>query len=96
MIFNLGFVVIVLLMSTRPQNENYSDAIKELYRKPFRKAKRPAREVFIDNPAELAALFAKVVTTSSDKQDDWVARNGEKSIFSALNNILPEVIFTSQ
>jgi hypothetical protein len=43
------------------------------------------------NPAELAAAFAKVVTAPSDSPDDWVARNGDKSIFSALRTVLPEV-----
>jgi hypothetical protein len=51
----------------------------------------PPTTVFIDNPAELAALFANVVTTQSHVQDDLVARNGDLSIFSALLNIMPEV-----
>jgi hypothetical protein len=50
----------------------------------------------IDNPAKIAVSFANVVTTPSDTPDDWVARNGDKSIFSAFRNILPEVIFPRQ
>ena len=64
----------------------------ETLQKPMRKFKRnPPRKHIIQNPAELAASFAKVVTTPSDMPDDWVARNGDKSIFFALRNVLPEV-----
>ncbi len=64
----------------------------ETLQKPMRKFKRnPPRKHIIQNPAELAASFAKVVTTPSDMPDDWVARNGDKSIFSAFRNVLPEV-----
>ncbi len=53
--------------------------------------RKQKRKDSIENPAELAVAFAKVVTVPSDVQDDWVARNGDKSIFSALRNILPEL-----
>jgi hypothetical protein len=36
------------------------------------------------------------VTTPSAMPDDWVARNGDNSIFSAFRNVLPEVINSSQ
>jgi hypothetical protein len=45
----------------------------------------------IDNPADLAIAFANVVTYESANADDWVARNGDRSIFSALRLVLPEV-----
>jgi hypothetical protein len=54
-------------------------------------SRRTQRALIIDNPAEIAVFFAKVVTTPSDMPDDWVARNGDKSIFSAFRNVLPEV-----
>jgi hypothetical protein len=65
--------------------------------KPQRKAtikcnRSPTRTLIIDNPAEIAVFFANVVTTPSDVPDDWVARNGDKSIFSAFRSVLPEVI----
>ncbi len=41
--------------------------------------------------AELAAAFANVVTTPSEMAYDWVARNGDKSIFTAFRIVLPEV-----
>jgi hypothetical protein len=44
----------------------------------------------IDEPAELAIAFANVVTIQSGP-DDWVARNGNKSIFAVLYMLLPEV-----
>ncbi len=40
---------------------------------------------------ELAAIFANVVTTPSPHADDWVARNGDESLFSVLHRILPSV-----
>ncbi len=54
-------------------------------------SRRIKRTLIIDNPAEIAVLFANVVTTPSDMPDDWVARNGDKSIFSAFRSVLPEV-----
>ncbi len=56
------------------------------------KCKRsPLKSVFIENPLEIAVLFANVVTTPSRMPHDWVARNGDKSIFAAFYNVLPEV-----
>ena len=70
----------------------YKSKTSEEQQKPMRKIKRnPPRRHIILNPAELAASFAKVVTTPSEMADDWVARNGDKSIFSAFRNVLPEV-----
>ena len=45
----------------------------------------------IENPEELAALFATAVTCASDNRRDFVARNGEYSIFALLSTTLPEV-----
>jgi hypothetical protein len=56
------------------------------------KCKRsPLSSVLIDNPMKIAVLFANVVTTPSRMPHDWVARNGDKSIFAAFRNVLPEV-----
>ena len=41
---------------------------------------------------ELAVAFANVVTVTSDNTNDWVARNGDESIFSVLQRLLPEVV----
>ena len=46
----------------------------------------------IPTPMELAVAFANVVTVTSDNTNDWVARNGDESIFSVLQRLLPEVI----
>jgi hypothetical protein len=45
----------------------------------------------LEDPSELAISFANVVTQVSDYTDNWVARNGDKSIFSVLRLVLPEV-----
>jgi hypothetical protein len=45
----------------------------------------------IENPKELAADFACTVTEYSSNNTDWVARNGDESLFSTLKIILPEV-----
>ncbi len=64
----------------------------ETQRKPMRKFKRnPPRRHIIQNTAELASSFAKVAATPSEMAGDWVARNGDKSIFYAFHNVLPEV-----
>ena len=52
---------------------------------------RPSPTATTHDPAELAALFANVVTTPSEMAYDWVARNGDKSIFTAFRMVLPEV-----
>ena len=52
----------------------------------------PFKTRFIHNPAEIAVFFADVVTTPSDLPDDWVARNGDLSIFSAFRSVLPQVM----
>ncbi len=64
----------------------------EAHQKPIHYCKpSPPGAHLIDNPAELAAAFANVVTTPSEAPDDWVARNGDKSIFTAFRIVLPEV-----
>ncbi len=55
------------------------------------KGNKTTSEFLPVKPAEIAVAFAKVVTVPSDLQDDWVARNGDKSIFSALRDVLPEL-----
>ncbi len=44
-----------------------------------------------ENPIHIAVAFACAVTTPSTKSDDWVARNGDESLFQAFNSVLPEV-----
>ena len=47
--------------------------------------------VLVADPVELARAFANTVTIPSDSPNDFVARNGDQSIFSVLWSILPEV-----
>ena len=47
----------------------------------------------IENPKELAADFACTVTECSSNSMDWVARNGDESLFQTLKMILPEVSY---
>ncbi len=49
------------------------------------------RKPIIENPKDLAAEFACAVTVYSANQSDWVARNGDESIYQTLRRILPEV-----
>ncbi len=53
--------------------------------------RKSSRAVVIDNPTDFVIAFANVTTTVSENTDDWVARNGDKSVFSVLRLILPEV-----
>jgi hypothetical protein len=53
------------------------------------------RQPIIENPKDLAAEFACAVTVYSENQSDWVARNGNESIYRTLRRILPEVRFIS-
>ena len=50
-----------------------------------------SRPVLIDSLAAFAIAFANIATQATDNADDWVARNGKMSIFSALQSIFPEV-----
>ena len=45
----------------------------------------------IENPKELAAEFSNAVTEHSSNPMDWVARNGDESLFQTLKKIVPEV-----
>ncbi len=73
-------------------NDDNNDGKIEMERTVAIKCKRShLKSVFIDNPLEIAVLFANVVTTPSRMPHDWVARNGDKSIFAAFRNVLPEV-----
>ena len=40
---------------------------------------------------ELAAKFACLVTMETNKEDDWVARNGKHSIYGVLEILFPRV-----
>ena len=73
-------------------NHAFDDKKIEMQRTAVIKRKRSKpKMVLIDNPVEIAVSFANVATTPSDMPNDWVARNGDKSIFSAFRNVLPEV-----
>jgi hypothetical protein len=77
-------------MSSRPMTANTTTTSRDMSRNAVR-AKCKRSQPSIDNPADIAVFFANVVTTPSDIPDDWVARNGDNSIFSAFRNVLPEV-----
>jgi hypothetical protein len=49
------------------------------------------RPVSIDILAQFAIAFANTATHATNNADDWVARKGNMSIFSALQSIFPEV-----
>ena len=54
------------------------------------------RHVLIENPRQLAAEFARCVTSDASTTEHWVAKNGDNSLFKVLQRMLPEVnIFTS-
>ena len=53
--------------------------------------RRSSRKIAIQNPRDFSVAFANLATTVSEKADDWVARNGNQSIFSVLLIIMPEV-----
>ena len=42
-------------------------------------------------PIRLAVAFAKTVTVETAVGRGWVARNGDSSLFEALQRILPQV-----
>ncbi len=45
----------------------------------------------IENPRQLAASFALAVTAQTAVGRGWIARNGDESLFRALQRILPQV-----
>jgi hypothetical protein len=45
----------------------------------------------VDNPRQLALLYAQSVTTVGDSNALWVAKNGEYNLFGVLKKMLPEV-----
>ncbi len=45
----------------------------------------------VENPADFAIAFANIATKASENSEDWVARNKQLSIFSALQSVFPEV-----
>ena len=44
-----------------------------------------------ENPMHLAAEFACAVTAPSSRYVDWVAKNGDESLFQAFKGVMPEV-----
>ena len=38
-----------------------------------------------------SAEFARVVTAPTNNEEDWVARNGNESIYGVLKEMLPQV-----
>ncbi len=76
-----------------PYDNSASDGQVQPQRKTTIKSDRsPTRKLYIDDPEQIAVFFANVVTTPSDMPKDFVARNGDNSIFSAFRSVLPEVI----
>jgi hypothetical protein len=55
------------------------------------RSRKMRRKPIIENPRELAEVFANAVTEFSSNQMDWVARNGSESLFATLERIIPEV-----
>ena len=53
--------------------------------------KTRTRTSIFENPKEVAAEFACAVTVPSSNQSDWVARNGNESLFRTLRRMIPEV-----
>ena len=39
----------------------------------------------------LAAMLACAVTMNSNQESDWIAKNGQESLFSVIRKIVPEV-----
>ena len=44
-----------------------------------------------ETPIRIAAAFACAVTAPSSKYVDWVAKNGDESLFQAFKGVMPEV-----
>ena len=56
-----------------------------------RVTKRPRENhVVIDDPKELSAMFASMVTVPAADYF-WIARNGEESLFKVLQKMMPKV-----
>ena len=57
--------------------------------------KRSKREcAVIDDPKQLAAMFASMVTVPAS-ENEWIARNGDESLFKVLQQMMPEVRYIS-
>ena len=41
---------------------------------------------------KMALSFARAVTVESDDASHWVAQNGDRSLFKALQDLMPEVL----
>lgn len=52
---------------------------------------RGKKGIRVEDPKKLAVDFATSVTVESSRGGDWVARNGDESLFSTLRRILPQV-----
>ena len=53
--------------------------------------KRSRRQnAIVDDPKQLAAMFASMVTVPAS-ENEWIARNGDESLFKVLQQIVPEV-----
>ena len=44
-----------------------------------------------DSGRQFAMAFACAVTRASEKESDWIAKNGDESIFALLSRLVPEV-----
>ena len=67
------------------------DAARFCRSSPLESLKIRRRPPLVENPKQLAAQFACAVTEASPNPTDWVARNGDQTIFRVLQKMLPEV-----
>ena len=55
-------------------------------------AELPSQQIGRYNVRTLAGSIACASTSNSMNEEDYVAKNGEESVFSVLQKLLPEVI----
>jgi hypothetical protein len=73
--------------SDQPAREDPSEAGSDVHTSAF---KRSRCNLAVDNSIQLAARFASMVTVPAS-ENEWVARNGDESLFKVLRQLLPEV-----
>jgi hypothetical protein len=84
-------------MTSSPPNDSNPDIAEseptdpaDLVSQSKRPSERKERRITTD-PKQLAAEFALAVTVQASEVD-WIAKNGEESLFSTLRRIYPEVM----
>ncbi len=60
---------------------------------PVKRSRR--HRAIVDDPMQLAVMFASMVTTPAS-ENEWIARNGDESLFKVLQKMMPEVRHKSQ